>query len=74
MINDTNITIVSKSFSRDVLVEECHEHFMEELLGKQICHEHVTENKRQAPTTVQRMYFFAKTNHCCLIMMIIQFL
>ncbi len=56
------------------MVEECHEHFMEEVLGKPVCHEHTTGEKKRVPSTAQRMFLSGKNNDWYLIKVIIQFL
>jgi hypothetical protein len=44
------------------LGEECHEHFIEEVLGKPICDEH-TDEEKQGPSTAQRMFSFSRKNN-----------
>jgi len=51
------------------LGEECHEHFIEEVLGKPICDEH-TDEEKQGPSTAQRMFFFLERIICLAMMMI----
>ncbi len=74
MVNDTNITVVSKSFSGDVLVTECHKDFIEETFGKPVCHEHTAEGEKKYPSTEQRMFSCRKNNNYCLVKMILKFL
>jgi hypothetical protein len=50
--------VVSESFTADLLGEECHEHFIEEVLGKPVCDEHTTRKQTKVPSTAERMFFF----------------
>jgi hypothetical protein len=62
VVNDTDITIISKSFSGELLVQECHEHFIEDVVGESTCHENTTSTKRKVPTTAQSMFLLRKSN------------
>ncbi len=59
-MNDTTVTVVSEPFSGELLVEECHEHFIEDVFGKPNCHENTTSEKTGVPTTAQRMFLLTK--------------
>jgi hypothetical protein len=57
VVNDGNITIVSEPITAELLSEECHEHFVEEVLRKPICEEHEHTKEKEGPSTAQRMFF-----------------
>jgi hypothetical protein len=55
VIDDTNITVISGSFTEELLAKECHEHFIEDFLGKPICGA-PTIDKKNRPSTAQRIF------------------
>jgi hypothetical protein len=59
VIDDMNITVVSGSFTGELLAKECHEHFIEDFLGKPICGAPTIEEKNR-PSTAQRMFYSQK--------------
>lgn len=46
--------MVSEHFSAELLGEECHEHFLEAVVGKAICNEHTTD-EHAPPSTAKSM-------------------
>lgn len=61
IVNETDTVVVSKTFSGDLLVDECHVHFMEDVFDE-TCPEVTTEgaatteaSETNVPTTAQRM-------------------
>ncbi|CAF1181474.1 unnamed protein product [Adineta ricciae] len=53
IVNGENVTVVSESYSIGTLATECHEHFIEEALGKPACEEE-THTDHEGPTDAQR--------------------
>ncbi|CAF3948376.1 unnamed protein product [Rotaria sp. Silwood2] len=54
IIRNTNITIVSHSFTGDKFSQSCNSHMVEEVFGKPVCEEPTIE--KETPSTAQRMY------------------
>jgi hypothetical protein len=54
MVDDTNTVVVSKNFTGELLLDECHAHFMEDVFDES-CSNVTTVATSNEPTVAQRM-------------------